>query len=532
MNGVAVNEAPLPRKKLIMSGWDQPDAAQFRRDLSEFEKHPFDGVILTLPGKKPDGTSFTSFNNLFCADPWTEAMFADALADLKAVRSTKVTDNFVILWSLPHTVDWFDDAGWRVVVEKFRIMAHVAKQGGLRGILFDPEHYNEAHRAWQFSSQAARDKHSFAEYSVKVRQRGQETMRAMAAEFPDITLFGYWLLCVNLRALEPGGSIAGLEAEDYGLLPAFVGGWLDAAPVTVRFVDGQEFAYRWDGEVAFLSGALRVKNDCQAFITPSNRAKYRAQVQASFGFYLDAYVNPPGSSYYLGKEGEPRVNRLEANLEAAVRAADEYVWIYGEKCRWWPARAVGDRSGTNWTEALPGIDLALLRAKDPTEAARRLLASAGSTNLLLNGDFSEVADGKPARWWAWQDEKQATGKFAHDASLGAARLTQMFNGCFGQNVKAQPGERYAVSAKARQAGCGIVTLRVGWKNAAGKWVRGDASVRMALANASPGEWRELVGTVRVPEGVTELIVTLNANGQMGDADVAWFNDVRLAKFAP
>ena len=71
-----------------MTGWDQPDVPQFRRDLAAFEKTPFDGVILFVPGKKPDGTSFTSFNNLFSREPWTEAMFAESVADLKAARST------------------------------------------------------------------------------------------------------------------------------------------------------------------------------------------------------------------------------------------------------------------------------------------------------------------------------------------------------------------------------------------------------------------------------------------------------------
>jgi len=530
--GSATDLTPLPRKKLIMSGWDQPDAAQFRRDLAAFEKYPFDGVILTVPGTKPDGTSFTSFNNLFSPEPWTEAMFAGALADLKAARSAKVTDNFLILWSLPHTVDWFDDAGWAIIADKFRLMARVAKQGGLRGILFDPEQYSEEHKPWRYLSQPGCRQHNFAAYFAKVRQRGQETMRAMAGEFPDLTLFGYWLFSVNLRSLEAGGGPVSLQADDHGLQAAFVNGWLEAAPATVKFVDGQEFAYRWDGESAFQNGALRVKNDCQAFVTPANRAKYRAQMQASFGFYLDAYVNPLGSSYYLGREGEPRVQRLEANLEAAVRAADEYVWIYGEKNRWWPPRTAGGKPTTNWTEALPGIELALLRAKDPTEAARRLLASATATNLLLNGDFNEVTDGKPAKWWVWQDEKQATGTFAHDPALGAARLTKMFNGCFGQNIKVQPGERYAVSAKARQTGQGVVTLRVGWKNATGKWTRGDASMRLTLADAKPGEWRELVGSVRVPDGVSELALQLSASGQADESDAAWFDEVRLAKFAP
>jgi len=521
----AMDLAPLPHKKFIMSGWDEPDTAQFRQHIAQFEKYPFDGVILTVPGRKPDGQAFSTIDRFFSPEPWTEGMFTNALADLQATHSATVTNNFVILWSLPATVDWFDDAGWSVIREKFRIMARVAKQGGLRGILFDPEHYSETHKAWRYLSQPGRAQHSFDQYYAQVRQRGRETMRAMAGEYPDITIFGYWLLSMNLRSLDAGGSLAGMVAEDYGLLVPFVDGWLDAAPSTVTLVDGQETAYRWDGELPFQRGALGVKNDCQGFISLGNRAKYRAQVQASFGFYLDAYVNPPGSSYYLGRDGEPRADRLEANLEAAARAADEYVWIYGEKYRWWPAK----QPATNWPQAMPGIEMAMLRAKDPTEAARRLLAAA-TTNLLQNANFAEATNGKPALWWTWQNEKEAQGRFAFDPALGAVRLSQMFDGCYGQNIKVHPGERYAVSAQVRQTGSGVVTLRVGWKNAAGKWSRNDASLRLALSGATPGEWRELTGAVRVPEEMVQLIVTLYAFGQTQPGDEAWFKEIRLARF--
>jgi len=525
---------PLARKKLIMTGWDQPDVAQFRRDLAEFEKTPFDGVVLSVPGQTPEGTPFNSYDHLFTREPWTEAMFSESLAGLKAARSTKVTENFLILWSTPGEVDWFDDAGWAVVGEKFRIMARVARQGGLRGILFDPELYGGKNKTWRYRSQPGWAQHPFDEYRAKVRQRGQETMRAMRAEFPDLTVLGYWLTSVCLRALDAsgGGSVAGLAAEDYGLYPAFVDGWLDAAPATVKFVDGQEFAYRWDGEAAFQAGALRVKHDCQAFITSTNRAKYRAQVQASFGFYLDAYVNPPGSSYYFGREGEPRVQRLANNLAAAVGAADEYVWIYGEQHRWWPPIAPGKKSRTAWTEALPGIERALRNAKSPTEASRWWLTQNSVTNLLRNGNFSEAADSQPANWWVWQEEGPATGTFSLDRDLGAARLTRMANGCFGQNIPVKPGERYAFGGKLRQAGQGLVTLRIGWKNARGEWNRGDAAQRLVLSGPPDGGWQELFGLVQVPDGIAELVVTLYANGQTKATDQAWFDEVRVAKFWP
>ena len=108
----------------------------------------------------------------------------------------------------------------------------------------------------------------------------------------------------------------------------------------------------------------------------------------------------------------------------------------------------------------------------------------------------------------------------------------MANGCFGQNISVKPGERYAFGGKLRQSGQGLVTMRVGWKNAAGKWTRGDAAKRLVLPNPPSGEWQELFGSVRVPDGIAELVVTLYANGQTKATDRAWFDDVRVARFGP
>jgi hypothetical protein len=55
-------------------------------------------------------------------------------------------------------------------------------------------------------------------------------------------------------------------------------------------------------------------------------------------------------------------------------------------------------------------------------------------------------------------------------------------------------------------------------------------VRLALADPKPGEWQELAGSVRVPEGAADLIVMLHAAGQAEASDQAWFKDVRLARF--
>ena len=51
---VTAGSAPPPRK-LIMTGWDSPDTAQFRRDLPTMEQWPFDGAIIRAQGRHGDG---------------------------------------------------------------------------------------------------------------------------------------------------------------------------------------------------------------------------------------------------------------------------------------------------------------------------------------------------------------------------------------------------------------------------------------------------------------------------------------------
>ena len=115
------------------------------------------------------------------------------------------------------------------------------------------------------------------------------------------------------------------------------------------------------------------------------------------------------------------MDRLKANVAAAVDAADEYVWIYGETASWWPTpnKRAAERT---WPEALPGCEEALRWARDPIAAARWAIdesKKAGALeNLLVNGDFStgpagtnERRTGPPDSWTRWQEES-STGTFA------------------------------------------------------------------------------------------------------------------------
>ena len=284
---------------------------------------------------------------------------------------------------------------------------------------------------------------------------------------------------------------------------------------------------------------------CQELVSPENRAKYRAQVQASFGIYLDAYWNPPESPWYIDGRGGDRV-RLRINATTALRAADEYVWIYGEKFRWWPTPN-GRVSAETWPEALPRQRGGAGTRADPVEYARGLISErrkAGRLqNLVANGEFvlEEATDaegrtvrycagGPPAGWGTWQEET-SHGTFSWDretgsAAPGAARSNGVADGCFIQSHAAEPGETYAVRAVRKLAGRGEASIRVRWQTDEGRWTHETEDV-LIYAEGPREEWAELFGVAEVPPDAGRLVILLGMRGQQAAEDAVWFDDVEL-----
>lgn len=531
-------------KKLIATGWDQPDTARLRANLAEMEKRPFDGVVLAAIGHV-DAKRRCNLRTAFADEKWQREWFRNCVADLRACTFKRFTDNFAIIGANPGDVDWFDDAGWANIVDHWRIAAWLAREGGLKGLLFDPEPYTPPHNQFGYPAQPGREKHTFEAYAAKARERGRQVMAAVAEEFPDIVLFCYFMNVVAANATGHANPNRVLAAHGYGLLPAFIDGWLDAAPPSVAFVDGCEMAYRYNSVAEYLEATLLIKGACQELVSPENRAKYRAQVQAGFGLYLDAYWNPPTSPWHIGANGGSRIERLRGNVRTALRAADEYVWVYGEKFRWWPTpnKRVGEET---WPEALPGCEAALRFARDPLDYARVQMAELGAAgklvNLARNGDFGsdkalsfegatvEWKEGRPpAGWSAWQHET-SKGTFAWDreagaAAKGSARAAGVASGCFLQACPAKPGEFYAVAALRRLQGQGDAWLRFRWQTPEGKWTAEALDV-VIHCEAPRDAWGEMLGVVEVPQGAGRLLVLLGVSGQTTPDDVAWFDDVR------
>lgn len=532
---------PACAGKLIETGWDHVNPERMRQNLEVIEQAPFQGLVIEFsgPGGRPQ------YRYAHSAEVWDESAIPGIIADLQAVRPTQLKDRFLQVNANPGSVDWFDDAGWAQVVHHWRLAARVAKQGGLTGILFDPEPYNEPWRQFAYAAQPQAAEHSFREYYAQARQRGREVMTAVAEEFPDITLFCYFMLSVTGHVADLDNPMDGLVGNGYGLYPPFIDGWLDVAPDTVTFVDGCESAYLFSSQLEYLSAANRIRNTCRRLISPENWYKYRAQVQVSFGIYLDAYANPPDSRYYIDPGDLTPTQKLQANVIAALQAADEYVWVYGEQACWWPTPNARAAAAT-WEERLPGIDAALRAAVDPKGYLTRLMAERGDAldNLFVNGDFggetaaqpdgaaqSDWEMGKaPPGWSFWQAET-SPGRPGWDREVGheapgSGTLTAVSEGCLIQSIEVRPGEVYGVSAWRRIQGEGSATIRVRWQTPEGKWHA--VQLDKVLGTTAPrDEWGQVAGIVTVPEGAGKLVVLLQAAGQRSEQDVIWWDDVTV-----
>lgn len=533
---LAAEPAPA-RKKFIELGWDIPSTALLREGWREMEQFtPFDGVMFKVETKDDQGRKLSS-EGIWDNRPWKREWLEAALADLKSCRFTRFTDNFVRFNATPGNLDWADEAGWAALAEKAGHCAWLMKQAGTKGLAIDFESYG----AHQFKFDAAKGR-SFADTAILARKRGGQFVQAVAREFPDAVLLTLWMNSINLKAGASDTPDTILASSGYGLLPAVIDGMLDAAPPAMVFVDGCENGYYMDSAEEYLRAAHEMRSwngSAIRLVSPANRAKYRQQVQVGFGFYLDMFLNEATNRYYRGPLNGSRLARLERNLGFAREAADEYVWVYGEQCRWWGQplnvpKSVGQ--GRLWEEGMPGITRAIAYVRDPLSAAQdeiaRLHAAGTLTNLARNADFSRPASQRegalPAEFSSWQGEKTSEGKFAWDAAVGdgSVRVLAVKWGCFLQSHEVKPGETYAVQADCLSRGSSNPTLIVRWQTAESRWTH-EADDHTFVFKSGTGEWRRAFGVVRVPPEVGKLVILLNVTGPGDATNACWFDNLAV-----
>lgn len=313
----------LAGKKLIEWGWDEPDTRFMRENVQKMEALPFDGLVFHAVSSKGGNLCW----EMWGARRFQVTEFQHAIDDLKATPFRRLTDRFLRVNVTPGKVDWFDDPAWQTVSDNFAVAARIAKQGGCKGFMFDVEQYEG--QLFNYAKQKHQGQKPFAEYQARVRQRGQEWMKAVHGAYPDITI----LLTFGYRIAVPGDAGGDRSKTGYGLLADFLDGMLDACSDGTKLVDAWEFSYPFKKQEQFQKAYETIKVKSAAW--SSAPEKYGRHVQAGFGIWMDQdwrrkgwNVSDLAKNYFTPAE-------LETAVRAALTVSDQYVWIYTEQPRWW-----------------------------------------------------------------------------------------------------------------------------------------------------------------------------------------------------
>lgn len=535
------------RTKLIHAGWERPDSSDMVRYIREMEDTPYDGIILMIRGRNDQGERVL-LQNAFNKTPWKREWFERNVRELQSVQSSSLTDNFVRISANPGNVDWFDDEGWAIIADHMRIAAWIAKEGGLKGICFDPEPYSKPHFQMSYRAQEHSDRYSFEEYQAKARQRGREIMEAIKDEYPDIVFFTFFMNSQNMNRTPET-----LIGSGYNLYPAFIDGWLDVAPPEMTFIDGNENSYHYSGELDYLRASNGMRNTVLQLVAPENHAKHRSQVRTGFALYLDAYANPEGHTWYHGPLHGSRTTQLLANAGFAADIADEYVWTWGEKYRWWPTGTT-NVNPESWDEVIPGSYNALLSAFNPQrlihalqEEFARQERRGSQKNLVRNGDFASHAirdNQAPKAWDPWKNRRvkeeatitlDPTTDRRGKKDSGSARLAGInVRGSLAQTFGVVGGQYYQIRGWMKSTGAGGNTILVRWKNEQDEWVDMQKDVRLQPVGepAADGEWQQMQAIAIVPGDATTMMLLLSATNQLSATeDIVWFDDLEVIPLA-
>jgi hypothetical protein len=324
----AVISAPESKaKKLIYYGWGSPDALYVREHWREMEEMPFDGVGIVVPvdrrawqqGKRDTHNQLAW--QIMGKKTFRVEDFRDAIGDLKAANWRKFTDNFlpVILSAEQSTLglNWFDDGRWRIVTNNFEVVSRIAAETGVKGLIFDPEHYK--YDLFNYNAQRRQQDKPIEAYKQIARQRGREVARAVTGSLPKVVILSLYSYTYPLSHTLP--------KTPYNLLPAFYDGLLETLPSGATLVDGFESAYAFKEPRQFAAAYRQIQEAVKISEVPDH---YRTKVKAGFGLWIDYQNNPQHFT----------PENFRQAVSAALERSDGYVWIYSQGPRFFPPSAI------------------------------------------------------------------------------------------------------------------------------------------------------------------------------------------------
>ena len=527
------SEGGVPaRKKVIAYGWDF-GGVSIRNVLAhtnQFDNLPIDGAGFLVSGWLPNGKKISS-RGIMHESGWSKEVFARQIPMWRAITShPRMRESTLGTFRAPKTrLSWTDDATWSRIATNLSVAAWIAKEGGFKGLTVDPEEYHKVEQFKRLSGDP-----EWNELTSIVRRRGYELFSAMFREFPDAVVVFFWGFSMvhspwsqSLYLRNPEEAMKG--AGD--LWPSFLNGILDAMPETAKFVDGDEYSYEYEASKNdYFEAAFRQRLRALPIVAPENRAKYSKCLRSASAIYLDMFVNPEGSKWYAGPVDGSRLEHFRQNAQQALCAADEYIWLWGERGSWVDWK-MDDWVGamTNWEIRLPGLTRTLNVLRDPlgTAEARKaeLLKCGELTNLVENAECNAQNGVVPKPFGTWHASKNDTGKFVSDQNAGVEGTSCLVaegvgQGCFSFGIPdVKPGEYYLIEVSCKGEGWAVAA---DWKKSNGKTPFREKNRLTSFRKEKDG-WSRVYGVVCVPKDSVRMTVTLNARGLSAGERVCFDN---------
>ena len=377
-----------PEKKLIVGGFEigMARTAHLARNAEKFEKFPFDGLFIGfhLPNNK-----YQPASNKFMTSrvKWEKEWFAQEVADLKKISSGRLKHNFLnMFWSPSRHLKWNDDEAWERCIHNAAVIAWMAREGGCAGVNMDVEDYTLRR---QFFHRPADG--TYEESAALARKRGQQVMKALTKEYPNIVIFTFMLFC-ETNMIHQGTDVFELAKNHGDLWIHFVNGMLDVIPPDVKIVEGNEHSFWMNASTDDFPRSLAdMKSNYARIAYPENRDKYRTQVSCGFAMYMDSYTKALERKTPLAEVRQ----RFVSNFGDAWRYTDEYVWFQCEGNRWldnWDEEALKMVNShtriqkETWEQLVPGTLRSIETVKNPEKFGEEQLKEGRYANLLRNPD--------------------------------------------------------------------------------------------------------------------------------------------------
>lgn len=135
-------------------------------------------------------------------------------------------------WITPRTytdrLDWADDKAWANFAANMSVAASLARDGGMKGLMLDPEEYASGRQYIHTPADPP-----FPATARLARQRGREVFSRVFKEYPDAVIFTLWYFGTYRNQTEKINPV-GYADENGQLLPYFYNGMLDVMPTGIR----------------------------------------------------------------------------------------------------------------------------------------------------------------------------------------------------------------------------------------------------------------------------------------------------------